>query len=70
MLLRLKLAFKDDLDHVAWLAESTKDAAKVQLFGTYRGTSLIRNSPPHLGPPPQGPRHSTNVGSYGRGGFL
>ncbi|KAJ1488983.1 hypothetical protein T484DRAFT_3560624 [Baffinella frigidus] len=31
MLLRLKLAFKDDLDNVKWLAESTKDAAKEKL---------------------------------------
>ena len=25
-------SFKDDLDHVAWLAESTKDAAKANSF--------------------------------------
>ena len=32
------------------------------LVGWYRGTSLIRNSAPPLGPP-QGPRHSPTVGS-------
>ena len=33
-------------------------------LGGYRGTSLIRNSPPPLGPP-QGPRHMATVESYG-----